>query len=178
VHVVAGFSHQYLTPARLFALRTTLLPLRTRFHSVFSLDHLAIAVRSLDDSSPFWAALLGRDETGREEVPSEGVRVAFFGEGDGRVELLEPTDPESGVGRYLETRGPGLHHVCLSVPDLDAALDRAEDAGAETIPPRIREGAGGRRVAFLHPSSADGVLVELAERETDEVPRPGEARDG
>ena len=130
---------------------------------MFSLDHLAIAVRSLDDSSSFWSALLGEKESGREEVPAEGVRVAFFGEGDGRIELLEPTDPDSAVGRYLESRGPGLHHVCLAVSDLDAALERAEEAGAEPIPPRTREGAGGSRVAFLRPSSADGVLVELAE---------------
>lgn len=134
---------------------------------MFSLDHLAIAVRSLDDSAPFWASLLDTKEAGREEVPSEGVRVAFFGEGDGRVELLEPTDPESAVGRYLESRGPGLHHVCLAVSDLDAALERAEEAGAEPVPPRIREGAGGRRVAFLRPSSADGVLLELAEKGAD-----------
>lgn len=132
---------------------------------MFSLDHLAIAVRSLDDSAPFWAALLGREESGREEVSSEGVRVAFFGEGSGRIELLEPTDPDSAVGRFLEREGPGLHHVCLAVPDLDAALERADDAGAEPIPPRVREGAGGRRVAFLHPGSAGGVLVELAERD-------------
>lgn len=131
---------------------------------MLSLDHLAIAVRSLDESSPFWAALLGRNESGREEVPSEGVRVAFFGEGVGRIELLEPTDPDSAVGRYLESRGPGLHHVCLAVADLEAALERAEEAGAEPVPPRIRTGAGGRRVSFLRPSSADGVLVELSER--------------
>lgn len=142
---------------------------------MFSLDHLAIAVRSLDESSPFWASLLGRDETRREEVPSEGVRVAFFGEGDGRIELLEPTDPDSAVGRYVDRRGAGLHHVCLSVPDLDAALERAEEAGAEPVPPRTREGAGGRRVAFLRPSSADGVLVELAERSGDaDGERPGD----
>lgn len=151
---------------------------------MLSLDHLAIAVRSLDESSPFWAALLGRDEAGREEVPSEGVRVAFFGEGSGRVELLEPTDPDSAVGRYLESRGPGLHHVCLAVADLEAALERAEGAGAEPIPPRIRRGAGGRRVAFLRPSSADGVLVELSERPESDPERGrggqggGEPREG
>lgn len=131
---------------------------------MFSLDHLAIAVRSLEDAAPFWAALLGRNEDGREEVPGEGVRVAFFGEGEGRIELLEPTDPDGAVGRYLERSGPGLHHVCLAVPDLDAALERAGEAGAEPVPPRIRRGAGGRRVAFLHPSSTGGVLLELAER--------------
>lgn len=130
---------------------------------MFSIDHLAIAVESLDESATFWSSLLGRNEEGREEVPSEGVRVAFFGEGEGRVELLEPTDPDSAVARYLEREGPGLHHVCLAVPDLEAALDRAEEAGAEAIEPRIREGAGGSRVAFLHPGTADGVLVELSE---------------
>ena len=134
---------------------------------MFSIDHLAIAVRSLDDSAPFWASLLDTEERDREEVPSEGVRVAFFGRGEGRIELLEPTDPDSAVGRYLESRGPGLHHVCLAVSDLDAALERAEEAGAEPVPPRIRDGAGGRRVAFLRPSSADGVLLELAERDGD-----------
>lgn len=141
---------------------------------MLSLDHLAIAVRSLDESSPFWAALLGRDESGREEVASEGVRVAFFGEGSGRIELLEPTDPDSAVGRYLESRGPGLHHVCFDVDDLEAALERAEEAGAEPVPPGIRTGAGGRRVAFLRPSSADGVLVELSERRE----RPAAEREG
>ncbi len=145
---------------------------------MLSLDHLAIAVRSLDESSPFWAALLGRDESGREEVPSEGVRVAFFGEGGGRVELLEPTDPDSAVGRYLESRGPGLHHVCLAVDDLEAALERAEEAGAEPVPPRIRTGAGGRRVSFLRPSSADGVLVELSERRERPAGDRGDGRGG
>lgn len=137
---------------------------------MFSIDHLAIAVESLDESVTFWTSLLGRNEEGREEVPSEGVRVAFFGEGEGRVELLEPTDPDSAVARYLEREGPGLHHVCLAVPDLEAALDRAEEAGAEAIEPRIREGAAGSRVAFLHPGTADGVLVELSERPGDGPP--------
>lgn len=137
------------------------------------LDHLAIAVRSLDDATPFWSAVLGRNESGREEVPSEGVRVAFFGEGAGRVELLEPTDPDGPVARHLERRGPGLHHVCLGVEDLAAALDRAEAAGAEVLPPRVRDGAGGRRVAFLDPGSTGGVLLELAELED-----PGPSRQG
>lgn len=139
------------------------------------LDHLAIAVDSLEEAAPLWTSVLDRNESGREEVPSEGVRVAFLGQGEGRIELLEPTDPDSAVGRHLERRGPGLHHVCLAVEDLDAALDRAEAAGAEAVPPRIREGAGGRRVAFLHPASAGGVLVELAERDEGSSPSGGGA---
>lgn len=141
------------------------------------LDHLAIAVNSLDEAASFWSAVLGRNASGREEVPAEGVRVAFFGEGEGRIELLEPTDPDSAVGRYLERRGPGLHHVCLRVEDLEVALERAEAAGGEVVPPRLREGAGGRRVAFLHPGSTGGVLLELAEAD-DESAAPGSAEGG
>lgn len=128
-----------------------------------NIDHLAVAVNSLDEAVPLWSALLGENPSDREEVSSEGVRVAFFGEGTGRVELLEPTDPESPVGEFLRRSGPGLHHVCLRVRDLERALERAEEEGARPLEPRIRRGAGGRRVAFLHPRSAGGVLVELAE---------------
>lgn len=162
--MVAGFFLQYLTPPRLFAApRRLQASTPSPYTSVTTLDHLAIAVRSLDDASALWSSLLGREESGREEVSTEGVRVAFLGEGKGRVELLEPTDSDSAVGRFLEREGPGLHHVCLAVPDLDAALERAEEAGAEAVAPRIRDGAGGRRVAFLHPGSTGGVLVEMAE---------------
>lgn len=127
------------------------------------IDHLGIAVESLGSAEPLFRALLGQGPDGREEVPSEGVRVSFFGRGAGRVELLEPTSADSAVGRHLDRRGPGVHHVCLRVDDLEAALERSEGAGAEVIPPRVRPGAEGRRVAFLHPRSTGGVLVELAE---------------
>jgi methylmalonyl-CoA/ethylmalonyl-CoA epimerase len=126
-------------------------------------DHVGIAVNALAESQPLYEALLGTRAAGRETIESEGVRVAFFGEGPGRVELLEPTGPDSPVARFLQRRGPGLHHVCLVVTDLDAALARAAERGAEPLPPGIRVGAGGRRVAFLHPRSAGGVLLELAE---------------
>lgn len=128
-----------------------------------NIDHLAVAVNSLDEAVPFWSALLGENPSEGEEVSGEGVRVAFFGEGTGRIELLEPIDAESPVGQFLRTSGPGLHHVCLRVDDLEHALERAEGAGARALEPRIRRGAEGRRVAFLHPGSAGGVLVELAE---------------
>lgn len=128
------------------------------------IEHVGIAVDSLEEALPLWSALLGREAAGREEVPDEGVRVAFFGEGAGRVELLEATGPDTPVGRFLERRGPGIHHLCLRVEDLERAVARARDAGAELLPPGIRSGAGGRRVAFLHPSSTGGVLLELSER--------------
>ncbi len=127
------------------------------------IDHLGIAVNSLDASVPLYAALLGENPNGCEEVPSEGVRVAFFGAGPGRIELLEPMDDDSPIAAFLARHGPGLHHVCLRVTDLEAALERAREAGAAVIPPDIRSGTEGRRVAFLHPRSAGGVLIELAE---------------
>lgn len=127
------------------------------------IDHLGIAVNSLEASIPLYAALLGENPGGLEEVPAERVRVAFFGQGPGRVELLEPTGQESPIAAFLSRRGPGLHHVCLRVTDVEAALARAAAAGATVVPPGIRTGAEGRRVAFLHPRSAGGVLIELTE---------------
>lgn len=127
-------------------------------------DHVGIAVESLERAVSVWGALLGSEPAGREEVPSEGVRVAFFGEGAGRVELLEPTARDTAVGRFLERHGPGVHHVCLSVDDVEAAARRATDRGLELLDPGVRTGAGGRRVAFFHPRSTGGVLVELSER--------------
>lgn len=126
-------------------------------------DHIGIAVNSLEEAIPVYRAVLGSSPDGRERVESEGVRVAFFGRGPGRVELLEATDPDSPVGRFLRERGPGVHHVCLGVPELEAALERARAAGMEPIPPGIRTGAGGSRVAFLHPRATGGVLLELCE---------------
>ncbi len=127
------------------------------------IDHIGIAVKSLSDAVPIWTALLGQNPSGEEEVPSEGVRVALFGNGPGRIELLEPTNPDSPIARHLDRRGAGIHHVCFRVPDLEAALTTAERAGLEPILPRIRGGAGGHRVAFLHPRSTGGVLIELTE---------------
>lgn len=127
------------------------------------IDHIGIAVNSLDAAVPLWRRILGESPAGREEVEGEAVRVVFFGRGPGRVELLEPTGPDSAVARHLERRGPGVHHVCLRVDDLEAAVERAVEDGAELIPPGMREGAGGHRVAFLHPRTTGGVLLELSE---------------
>ena len=126
------------------------------------IDHIGIAVNSLADSVPVYTSLLGQNPAGEEEVPSESVRVAFFGSGSGRVELLEPTTPESTIARFLERRGPGIHHVCFAVADVEAAARRAEEAGLSLIPPGIRIGAGGKRVAFIHPGTTGGVLIELS----------------
>jgi methylmalonyl-CoA/ethylmalonyl-CoA epimerase len=129
-----------------------------------SIDHIGIAVKSLAQAVPAFAAILGQNPSDAQEVPSEHVRVVFFGDSPGRVELLESTDSDSPVARHIARRGPGIHHVCFTTRDLDAALRRAEVVGMEVIEPRIRSGAEGKRIAFLHPRSTSGVLIELAEQ--------------
>jgi LAO/AO transport system kinase len=128
------------------------------------LDHLGIAVRSLEERIALYRDLLGLPLSGVEEVPGEGVRVAFLPAGRTRIELLEPSSPQSAVGRFLEKRGEGIHHVCFEVEDLARALDRLKRAGLEVAGPGERPGAEGSRVAFLHPRGTGGVLLELRER--------------
>ncbi len=128
-----------------------------------TLDHVAIAVADLDAAIPLYTTLLARPPSGRERVDAEGVEVAFFEAGDARIELLEPTGPETPVGRFLGRRGPGLHHITLAVPDLASALGRCRALGVETVGEAPRRGAGGRTVAFLDPRTTGGLLIELAE---------------
>lgn len=142
------------------------------------IDHVGIAVDSIAAAEPLFRALLDGGPHRRETVEREGVRVSFFGRGVGRVELLEPSEPDTPVGRFLDRAGPGVHHVCLRVRDVEAALGRAEEAGAEPVLPRVREGAQGRRVAFLHPRSTGGVLIELAEESARDDRGGADGRDG
>jgi methylmalonyl-CoA/ethylmalonyl-CoA epimerase len=128
------------------------------------IEHVAIAVDDLETAVSVFASILGTPDSGRETVESEQVKIAFFDLAGARIELLEPTASDSPVGRFLESRGTGLHHIALEVPDIDAALDRCRAAGLETVGEAPRTGAGGRRVTFLHPSSTGGVLLELSER--------------
>jgi len=129
------------------------------------LDHLGIAVRSLDAALEFYERALGLRVEGREEVPQEKVRVAMLPlEGLGpRIELLEATSDDSPIARFIAGRGEGLHHVALSVPDLAAAVERLRAAGARLVQEKIQTGAAGHRYIFVHPSSAGGVLLELVE---------------
>ena len=127
------------------------------------LDHVGIAVHSLDEALATVAPLAGAPGTGRERVDSQGVEVMFVGSGPGRIELLAPTRPDSPVGRFLERRGPGMHHLCYRVPDVARALAEHQAAGYELIDAAPRPGAHGHRVAFLHPRSTGGVLIELLE---------------
>jgi LAO/AO transport system kinase len=134
------------------------------------LDHVGVAVRRLDDRLPLWRDLLGLPLAGVEEVPGEGVRVAFLPAGRARVELVEPSGQDSPMARQIERRGEGIHHLCLEVPDLDAAIGRLRAAGVALAGEGGRSGAEGAKVAFLHPRGTGGVLVELRSRGT--APRP------
>ena len=127
------------------------------------IEHIGIAVRSLSDAVRMYRDCLGLEVSGYEDVPGDGVRVAMLPLGESRIELLESTTPGSPVDRFLARRGPGIHHIAILVEDLDGALDRLRAAGARLVDERPRAGAGGSRVAFLHPSSAHGVLLELVE---------------
>jgi len=127
------------------------------------IDHLGIAVPSLDQAISAYEALGFRVEE-THDVPTEKVRTAFLPVGDSRLELLEPTDPTSVIARFLERRS-GLHHVCVLVDDLDAALAGMKAREVPLLDETPRVGAGGCRVAFVHPKGAGGVLLELKERE-------------
>jgi methylmalonyl-CoA epimerase len=133
-------------------------------NSEVRLEHIAIAVPDLDAAVSTYSAILGLSDSGRETVESEHVNVAFFDVGTARIELLEPTVDESPVGKFLERRGPGLHHIAIEVADIEVALERCRAAGIETVGEAPRSGAGGRRVAFLHPGTTGGTLLELSER--------------
>ncbi|MBX6364187.1 MAG: methylmalonyl-CoA epimerase [Gemmatimonadetes bacterium] len=127
------------------------------------LDHVAVAVRSIAESLPIFELLVGARSSDRERVVDQGVDVVFVGDGDARIELIEPLSPDSGVGRFIDRRGPGLHHIAFRVPDLATTLERLAARGVELIDREPRPGAHGRRVAFVHPRSTAGVLVELVE---------------
>jgi methylmalonyl-CoA epimerase len=127
------------------------------------LDHVGIAVISLDDAIPLWEKLLQASASGRETVEGQGVEVVFLGSLDGRVELLAPVRPNSPVAQFLERRGPGLHHLAYRVPDLPAALEELRHQGYALVDESPRGGAHGRRIAFLHPRALNGVLVEFIE---------------
>lgn len=132
------------------------------------LEHIGIATRALDDALQFWRDALGLEVAHTEVVEDQKVRVAMLPVGEPRIELLEPTAPDSPVAKFLEKRGAGIHHIAVRVSDIRAALARLKESGARLIDESPRAGADNCLVAFVHPSSADGVLLELVEH-TDSV---------
>ena len=123
--------------------------------------HIGIAVRALDEILPFYRDLLGMPEVPLDDA--DGARIAGLAVGDSLVELLESENPDSPIGKFVARRGPGIHHICFAVDDLDGTLDRCRAAGVRLIDETPRLGAEGKRIAFLHPSATAGVLVELTE---------------
>ncbi|MCA9239951.1 MAG: methylmalonyl-CoA epimerase [Planctomycetales bacterium] len=128
-----------------------------------SLNHVGIAVKSIDEQKPFYEEVLGAEFECYEEVASQKVRVGFFKIGDVRLELLEPTDPSSTVAAFLEKRGEGLHHLAFTVDDIQQRIADLEAAGVRMIDQTPRTGAHHMQIAFLHPKSTHGVLTELCE---------------
>jgi len=128
------------------------------------IDHIGIATRALGDAATIWRDALGLEITYTEEVAEQGVRVATLPVGETKIELLEPSSPDSPVARFLAKRGPGIHHIAIAVTDIHRALAELKQKGARLIDEKPRVGAGGCLVAFIHPSSANGVLLELVQR--------------
>jgi methylmalonyl-CoA/ethylmalonyl-CoA epimerase len=132
------------------------------------LEHIGIATRGLDDALSFWRDALGLEVAHTEVVEEQKVRVAMLPVGEPRIELLEPTSSDSPVAKFLEKRGAGIHHIAVRVDDIRSTLLRLKESGARLIDESPRRGAAGCLVAFIHPSSAGGVLLELVEH-TDSV---------
>jgi methylmalonyl-CoA/ethylmalonyl-CoA epimerase len=130
--------------------------------TAYKIDHIGIAVASIAEALPVYEAL-GLQERHREEVPPQKVITAFLPAGESRIELLEPTSEDSPVAKFLRKRGPGIHHVCFGVRDIDAAVADLGRRGFRLINTRPVEGADGKRVVFLHPDSGHGVLIELSQ---------------
>ena len=128
------------------------------------LDHVGIAITSVTEALKFYRETLGLEIEPPEDIPSQRVRAHFVEAGDATLELLEATAPDSPIAKYLEKRGPGLHHVALRVPDIVAALAELKARGVRLIDDTPRPGAHGSLVAFIHPSSTHGVLVELKQK--------------
>jgi methylmalonyl-CoA/ethylmalonyl-CoA epimerase len=139
-------------------------------------DHIGVATPSIEEALKFWRDALGLEVKHTETIEEQGVHVAMLPAGEPRVELLEPTGPASPVAKFLEKRGPGIHHVAVRVSNIRAALARLKREGARLIDEEPRVGAGGCLVAFVHPSASGGVLLELVEHAPDSAVEVKEER--
>ena len=130
---------------------------------VLRIDHIAVLVGDLESPLKFWQEALGLELTHIQEVPAELAQIAFLPVGGSEIELVRPTTLDSGLGRYLEKRGPGMHHICLEVDDIVGMLAQLKEKGVQLINEEPKVSADGRKYAFIHPKSANGVMVELYE---------------
>lgn len=134
---------------------------------VSHIEHLGIAVKSLEEAIPYWEGVLGLKCYNIEEVADQRVKTAFFKVGQTKIELLEPTSPESTIAKFIENRGEGVHHVAFAVEGIENALADAAEKGVRLIDQTPRKGAEGLTIAFLHPKSTKGVLTELCENKNE-----------
>lgn len=135
--------------------------------NILKIDHLAILVDDMDAALDFWHSALGLEPSQVSEIPAEQSQIAFLPAGDSLIELVRPTSDVSGLKRYLEKRGPGMHHVCLQVDDILGLLAHLKEKGVQLINEEPRLGEDGRKYAFVHPKSALGVMIELYELPSD-----------
>ena len=129
------------------------------------IDHIGIAVRSIEKTSELLSNILGLKVTGEENVEEQKVKVAFLPLGDSELELLESTSPEGPIARFIEKKGEGIQHIAFRVDNIEKALEKLKKEGVRLIDEKPRYGAGGAKIAFLHPKSTNGILVELCERD-------------
>ena len=131
---------------------------------VIGVEHIGIAIRDLEKDAPFWSKVLGIEQTKTEDVDDQGVITDIYDTGRGKIELLLSKYPDSPIGKFLKKRGPGIHHICLQVEDIEESIKVLKKHGIETIGDKSSIGAEGFKVIFIHPRAAGGVLVELAEK--------------
>jgi len=130
---------------------------------ILKIDHIGIAAKTIDQVAPFWNAILGLPIEGRETVEEQKSTTAFLPVGESEIEILESTAPDGPIAKFIESRGEGIHHVSLRVDNIERALKELKEKGIRLIDEKPREGAGGGKIAFIHPKSTNGVLVELSE---------------
>ena len=131
--------------------------------SIKRIDHIAVLVEDINTTLSFWRDALGIDLSHTTDVPAEMAEIAFLPVGASEIELVKPTSSDSGLARYLEKRGPGMHHICLEVDDILGMIARLQEHGVQMINAEPRTSADGKKYAFVHPKSAGGVMVELYE---------------
>jgi len=132
---------------------------------ILKIDHLGVAVNSIEEGKNFWQDVLGLKFEGAETVEEQKVTTAFFPVGESEVELLESTSPDGPVAKYIEKKGQGMQHVAFRVENIEEALEELKEKGVKLIDQKPRIGAGGAKIAFLHPKATQGVLVELCQRD-------------
>jgi methylmalonyl-CoA/ethylmalonyl-CoA epimerase len=153
------------SPTKLQRVKETRILRLRRLFRLLKVDHIGIATKSIEDGLAVWRDALGLEVDATEEVTEQGVKVCMLAVGDTHVELLEPLSPETAVGKFLAKRGPGMHHIAIEVADINASLAELKNKGARLIDETPRVGAGGCLVAFVHPSSTNGVLLELVQHQ-------------